>query len=246
MIITAQPFFNELDLLEIKCSELRGVVDLHVIVEAPITFTGLPKPLYFAANKARFEQFPIIHVVCELQPEVKSPWERERRQHEFVREAVRALKPEIVMYLDADELPRHDTVDRFRRMKRPAAHVDMDWITFFFDRIDTSRRPTTARIWKFDQRESWGPWRGDKLDENPATVIANSGWHFDYFNFGEQFLVEKLKAISHAADENGDAMLRTVMAGGIPGFERTTDYPISKLPRFVRENWKRWPNNFYR
>ena len=45
MIITAQLFFNELDLLEINANNLKGQVDAHVIVEATTTFTGLPKPL---------------------------------------------------------------------------------------------------------------------------------------------------------------------------------------------------------
>lgn len=236
MILTAQPFFNELDLFEIKCRELAGVVDLHVIVEAPITFTGIPKPLYFEQNKARFAKWPIHHVVCELQPVVKSPWERERRTHEIIRAAIHKMKPEVAIFCDTDEIPRADTVDRFRRSKKTALHVDMDWITFFFDRIDVSRRPTTARICYPDPKDSWGPWRGDKLDENPETVLPDAGWHFDYFNFSENFLVQKLKAISHAADESGDAMLIEVMKGGLPGFERTKQYPIEKLPAFVREN----------
>ncbi len=60
MIVCASPFFNELDLLEIKCRELAGIVDLFVIVESTLTFTGIPKPLYFANNKARFAEFPLF------------------------------------------------------------------------------------------------------------------------------------------------------------------------------------------
>jgi beta-1,4-mannosyl-glycoprotein beta-1,4-N-acetylglucosaminyltransferase len=245
MIITAQPFFNELDLLEVKCRELAGVVDCHLVVEAPVTFTGIPKRLHFAENRERFRDFPVMHVVAELQQTASSPWDRERRQHEFLRSAVRDMKPEIVMYLDADEIPKRDTVARFREKNIEAAHVDMDWVTFFFDRLDTSRRPTTGRIWRFDPRADWGPWRGDGLDESPATVIPNAGWHFDYFNFEDDYLVQKLRAISHAADEGGDSMLRGVLAGKLPGFERTVDYPIERLPAFVQANRARFARNFY-
>lgn len=249
MIVCAQPFFNETDLLEIKCRELEGVVDLHVVVEADLTFAGQRKPLYFAENKARFAQWPIHHVVAELQPVVKSPWERERRQHEFLREAVAKLKPEIAIYCDLDEIPRADTVERFRHSKKTAMHVDMDWILFFFDRLDTTRRPTTARIcypgpWT-SPLDPWGPWRGDNLDKNPATVLPDAGWHFDYFNFSPDFLTDKLKATSHSADESGDSMLREVERGGLPGFERTVPYPREKLPRYVRENAVRWGKHFY-
>lgn len=245
MIVTAQPFFNELDLLEIKCRELAGVVDLHLVVESPLTFTGEPKPLFFAENAARFREFPIKHVVAELPATAGSPWDRERRAHEAVRAAVKALAPEIAIYLDADEIPRRDTVERFRALRIPAAHVDMDWVTFFFDRLDPSRRPTTARIWRFDPRANWGPWRGDRLEENPATVLRDSGWHFDYFDFAEGHLLAKLRAISHAADEGGGSMLRSVLEGGLPGFNRTVPYPLSRLPAFVRENRARWPRCFF-
>lgn len=245
MIITAQPFFNELDLLEVKFNELAGVVDLHVIVEARQTFTGIPKPLHYAENAGRFRDFPVYHVVADLQEAAPSPWDRERRQHEILRAAVRHLAPEIVMFLDTDELPKRDTVERFRAMNLPAAHIDMDWVTFFFDRLDTSRRPTTGRIWKFDRNADWGPWRGDDLDKNPATVIADSGWHFDYFNFGDGYLVSKLRAISHAADEGGDSMLRDVLAGKLPGFDRTQPYPIERLPAYVQQNRERFAANFF-
>lgn len=246
MIVTAQPFFNELDLLEIKFRELAGVVDLHIVVEAPITFTGIPKPLIFQENAARFRDFPIKHVVAELQPETSSPWHRERRQHEVLRSAVREVEPEIAIYVDADEIPRADTVERFRGAGVPAAHIDMDWVTFFFDRLDVSRRPTTGRICKFVQGEHWGPWRGDDLDKNPATVIRDAGWHFDYFNFAPEYLVRKLRAISHAADEGGGSMLRGVLAGELPGIERTIEYPFEQLPSWVRENAPRWAHAFMR
>ncbi|MDD5165092.1 MAG: DUF5672 family protein [Candidatus Pacebacteria bacterium] len=58
-------FFNELDLLEIRLNILDPHVDYFVIVEAPKTFSGMPKPLYFAENKERFAQWKdkIIHYV---------------------------------------------------------------------------------------------------------------------------------------------------------------------------------------
>lgn len=48
---------SELDLLEIRMEELDPVVDRFFIVESNATFTGLPKPLHFADNRARFAKF---------------------------------------------------------------------------------------------------------------------------------------------------------------------------------------------
>ncbi len=60
-------FFNELDLLEIRMNMLDPYVDYFVIIEAPKTFSGLPKPLYFEENKERFAQWKdkIIHYVVQ-------------------------------------------------------------------------------------------------------------------------------------------------------------------------------------
>ena len=51
------PFFNELDLLEIRLNILDPYVDYFVIVEADQTFSGNPKPLYFKENKERYKKW---------------------------------------------------------------------------------------------------------------------------------------------------------------------------------------------
>ena len=50
-------FFNELDPLELRLRELDALVHRFVLVEAPQTFTGRPKPLHFKLNRDRFEPF---------------------------------------------------------------------------------------------------------------------------------------------------------------------------------------------
>ena len=52
MIYDCFPFFNELELLEMRLHELSGVVDKFVLVEATRTFTNKPKPLYFQENQS--------------------------------------------------------------------------------------------------------------------------------------------------------------------------------------------------
>ena len=45
------PFYNELDLLELRLNELYDHVDRFVLVEANTTFTSKTKPFYFEENK---------------------------------------------------------------------------------------------------------------------------------------------------------------------------------------------------
>jgi hypothetical protein len=46
-IIDCFTFFNELDMLEFRLTELDPYVDKFVIIESTKTFTGKPKPLYY-------------------------------------------------------------------------------------------------------------------------------------------------------------------------------------------------------
>jgi len=63
-------FFNELDLLEIRLNVLDDYVDYFVIIEATETFSGYPKPLYYAENKSRFKKWEhkIIHYIVDAVP----------------------------------------------------------------------------------------------------------------------------------------------------------------------------------
>ena len=57
MVIDAFPFNDELDMLELRLGTLDAVVDYFVLVESPRTFSGMPKPLYYAENKDRFAKW---------------------------------------------------------------------------------------------------------------------------------------------------------------------------------------------
>ena len=54
MIIDCFPFFNELDVLELRLNILDSVVDKFVLVEASKTQSLIDKPFYFEDNKDRF------------------------------------------------------------------------------------------------------------------------------------------------------------------------------------------------
>lgn len=241
MIALASPFFNELDLLEIKCRELAGVVDLFVVVEAPITYTAIPKPLFYAENKARFASFPIHHVVIDNFPPTNNPWDREWFTQKTILETMRGIDPKIAIWCDMDEIPRRDTVDRFRAMNVPTAHVDMKCFVHYFDRVDPSCRATTAKINYFDRRCAWQPWRG----ETHHPVIADAGWHFQYLMFGgKQFLLDKLAATCHAVEEVNDGMRHRVERDVFADLGRTVDYPLDRLPIAVREQRERFAGQF--
>ncbi len=65
-------FFNELDLLELRLTELDDVVDYFVIVEASKTFSGKEKPFYFLENKQRYKKWlkKIIYIPLKRVPKI--------------------------------------------------------------------------------------------------------------------------------------------------------------------------------
>lgn len=56
IIVDAVPISTELDMLEIRMREYAPFVKIFVIVEAPMTHAGRPKPLFFAEQRQRFDR----------------------------------------------------------------------------------------------------------------------------------------------------------------------------------------------
>ncbi len=172
---------------------------------------------------------------------LKRPWDREWLTHKARLDAVRAICPEIAIWCDTDEIPRLDTVERFRAMKVQTAHVDMDSLLFYFDRMDPHQRPTTAKIGRFDPAADWNPWRG----ETHYPVLPNAGWHIQYLMVGgRKHLIDKLNATAHAAEDTGDGLRSRIERGEPVDLGRTVPYPMEKLPAFVRDNCERFTNHF--
>ena len=108
MIYDAFPFFNELELLELRLHELNEVVDRFVLAEATRTFTNQPKPSYFLQNRSAFAAFEhkLIHVLIEDMPGGNNPWVREDFQRNALSRGLTGCKPDdVVMVSDVDEIP---------------------------------------------------------------------------------------------------------------------------------------------
>lgn len=119
------PFFNELDVLEIRLGELDDVVDIHVIAEANVTFKGDPKPMHVRENWDRFRPWhsKIRYVAVEDMPgnvlgEPDPPpgwdltatnsdrWARENHQRAAIARGLDGMEPrDLVLISDLDEIP---------------------------------------------------------------------------------------------------------------------------------------------
>jgi beta-1,4-mannosyl-glycoprotein beta-1,4-N-acetylglucosaminyltransferase len=110
MLYDCFPFFNELDLLEIRLHVLDPVVDRFVLVEATRTHQGKEKPLYFAENRERYRDFlhKITHVVVDDYPPnpQNDAWVFENHQRNCIARGLAGCAPDDVLLIsDADEIP---------------------------------------------------------------------------------------------------------------------------------------------
>ena len=187
------PLFNELDLLEVRLRELDGVVDIHVICESPVTYAGALKPLHYAEQRDRFEEWEhkIRYVVStELRADTlqrtgdRVRWQRENGQRASLGAALDGLSPtDVVILSDLDEIPRASLVERYRRG---------DWRGLIAPQVPMYLYRVGLRI-DADQASLLRLGRGRDLRGSPedlrraparrlrASRPAEFGWHLSYF-----------------------------------------------------------------
>ncbi len=105
------PFGGELDLLRLRLELLDDVVDHFVLAEAPTTFSGLPKPLFYQEHQSDFAAWndKIIHIVVDDMPvpdsTTASRWPPERFQRRALTRGLSQAEPDdLVLISDVDEL----------------------------------------------------------------------------------------------------------------------------------------------
>ncbi len=121
MIYDTFPFFNEVELLEVRLHELDPVVDRFVLAEATRTHSNQPKPLHFQENRARFERFlpKITHVVVDDLPDTSDAWRLEGFQRAAVARGLAGCRPDdLILNSDVDEIPRATAIEELRRRLR--------------------------------------------------------------------------------------------------------------------------------
>lgn len=211
MIYDTFVFFNELEILELRLREMDMVADRFVLVEAPVTFSGNPKPLYYAENRARFSPWKdrIIHVVVNDMPDGDDAWKREHHQRECIRRGLADVKPDdTVIMSDADEIPCAATLRDVYRPGMPSV-LAMQMKSYFYF---------------FNYRYRWDMFYGKVLSGDVVlggasfrhlrfsqmiqdAVLRDAGWHMSYMGGLDRVKV-KVKSTSHWNEPEVEPMLK--------------------------------------
>ena len=197
------PFYNELDLLEIRFNHLYDVVDYFVITEADVTHAGNAKPLFFKENAERFQKFlpKVIHNVATDFPADLNNFARDWYQRDSVYPvlASRLADNDILIYGDVDEIPNlkalQDGIAAIRAGGK-MAHLAQDVYYYYLNLEEVSGSLLSnagefsgiaSHKWLGTNITSWGFSKDIQPSQlrNPelkthSVRIAEGGSHFSY------------------------------------------------------------------
>lgn len=171
-------YAGESDMLEMRLNELNGRVHRHVIAEAEVTHRGIPKPLWFPAERERFAQWDdrITYVVAKELPVGPDNWRREHIQRDAARAGLHdAADDDLVLISDADELPSAATLawrgDKAAALMMTTCHSAVDLVY---------REPQYAGViarWGWAKDRPLGEVRDGRYG---YPIIYFAGFHFSW------------------------------------------------------------------
>lgn len=195
-------FSNELDMLEVRWRELHPYVSKFVILESNTTFTGIPKPLFFASNRARFAfaEDKIAHGVFSGRAadrgSHKDPFVLESEQRGAMNGLLHRTgisNGDLLIMSDTDEVPSPHTIKLLQWCDEvpPVLHLELRHYMYSFEfPVDYSSWRATAHI--------YGPWTQYRHSRQTNIILSDAGWHCSFcFRYIREF-VFKMTAYSHA------------------------------------------------
>ena len=259
MIYDCFPFFNELDILEIRLNILNDVVDKFILVESPWTHRGKDKPLFYAENQTRFNQFrdKITHIVSYP----PSTWQAddprqtcffENHQRDAIMQGLEDCRPDdVVLISDVDEIPNP---------KKILACLDVPGIKVFKQKLMyyyLNLQCWTKKLWLGTRMGRLADILDPAQDLPPDNVyyyfsrkglptyfrfcdgvrINDGGWHFSYCG-GAETILKKMNAIfdhldpklsNAVANADSHSIRRTVLRGQDIYGRREYFYVIASL-----------------
>lgn len=198
-VFDAVLFNNEVDMLTIRWKELYPYITEFVLLESNSTFTGLPKPSYFANHRGEFEFVESRLTYGQI------PGRFRRGENPFVEEAYQRLAldyllkqagiqdDDLLIMSDVDEIPSRHTINLLRWCDDipSVLHLRLKNYLYSFEFLvdNDSWRASVHRYQSGKTR--YAHYR------QSDTILADAGWHCSFcFRRLSEFIF-KMKAYSH-------------------------------------------------
>lgn len=198
-------FFEELDMLELRMTELDECVDHFVVVESPWTHQCQPKRLVFLENRERFARFAdkIIHVVADRRLDTLT-MAQENYQRDCIFEGLTGCSDDdLILISDLDEIPRKDLIRRIAGDPRLAGQLlalSMLQRPYFvnYEGYEPWSKAVTAPF-GLVRRMSVNLTRYITLRPSSSLIVKlmpDAGWHMTWMG-GAEAILRKHGAYSH-------------------------------------------------
>ena len=210
-IVDAFPFFNELDLLELRLNTLDKHVDYFLIQECDKTFQGNSKPLYYLENKDRFKRFhhKIIHsVLTDNIGDKWNNWDRDKEHKDYMINAMKDFTDDtIIISSDVDEIPNFDSNPIYSFYNSNNLYHMMQNFYYYYINYQKDEIWYGPKIcsYKYFKTKNFSGIRNMKSE---GIKISNGGWHFSFLG-GVEAIKYKIQSWGHN-EYNNDFILSHV------------------------------------
>ena len=243
-------FFNELELLEVRLDELYDHVDYFVIIENPLTHSGMEKELCFQENKQKFAKYldKIIHIIGprrDKKPESHSApddhWYRENEQRNDLLKGLKDAKDDdIVLISDLDEIPSGEKLDAILKpliaKEKEAIRLELKMYKDFLN-----RRDGTCPFWYLSIATTYKTLKKHspefmRTGYKTSHVFHNAGWHFTSMG-GIKRYIYKTEAGAHQDKNRPDKKIPYKILRHIRKYHKLVKIDDT-YPKFITKNLK--------
>lgn len=268
MIIDSFPFFDEIELLDLRLNYLDNVVEKFLIVEGTKSHQGKDKKLFFDENKSLFKKFnkKIIHHIVDDYPQIKNLEDFDHFQYDYhTRNGIgHGLKKinykdsDILLISDVDEIPDISFFEYFRGnltiFKQYMMYFKMNLRCTGFEydygdglwpgtRMILIKDFTTAQKIRNIKPKQYGWWR---IDKKKIDFFFKAGWHFRYLGDEKKLLDEfKNRSIGYSEKKLLNyslSDLENIIKNQLEliGGEKYQTLDENSLPKIILENKKKY------
>lgn len=195
-------FNDELDMLNYRLWLHNSFVEEFIIVEARLTFSGDPKPLYAYEN---FKNHTLKSKITFVEVDLSSQTDNWAREHSVRKNVMRMLSnrssDDVYLISDVDELIDENSFNRLDVVNLDCIRPKLKFYYYCL----SCRRGTWNMQTMFRRNGSWFQkmLHEENTDIRKDQGCKNSeeymGWHVSYFMSTEK-LINKLNAFSHSKD----------------------------------------------
>jgi len=241
-------FFNEAMLFEIRMKEIGHLVDIIVVVESSITFTGMARSAYCfpkvyenldknIKRKIRYIQLCQSDYPSDI---LRDPWLVEEFTRNQITRALFDIKyNDYLIISDIDEIPKSHIIEQ-----RLLGALNVSVSNFKFNLVDLNAHWNAPKA-------ACGL---DFMFNTPNNIrcrekclvsndIPDAGWHFSFI-MNERAILQKLFSFSHQEFDHLDVKninyIRGCISSGKDLFQRPgvafTTVSLDLMPRYINDN----------